>query len=896
MEEDYSLDTYNANIELFAEDNPLEACLLEQADCSGMEFCRSEDGSLNIIDHSSGKPFYLHAPEGGRLEADLWSKIPPLGTTDSLFVYGLGLGYYYFPLKQWLEEDSKRHLIFLEDDPRVIRMFLATAWAKELLVHPKVHIRQIPKIAPDDEGWRKLRTSMRTLIAVFAEPRAHVSSLQSYFFQRFDFFSVFAIQWLTNLGQAWRGLSEYLYDPYERFKSYYANLPYAPKAAMGEKLRGAMKGIPAIMCGAGPSLQKQLPLLAQQADHAFLLASGSAMNPLTRNAILPHAGGGLDSTPGQLSRLMARWDCGVPVFYNDFFYHPAFMEWVGPKICLEKQSGVAISAWFNQQLGIDEDARMISGVSTSNYLLEAAAFLGCDPIIMTGMDLSFANEQRYAHGVQPHPTDDSRMRAGIIRKNEFKIQVPGDGGQPVFTTRHWHFEAVCIAAFRLRHPELKVFNSTEGGMRIEYVDALPLKESVERYLGEQWDIEGWFHGQYVNAMVTRTVDEKDVLAALSRWEASLRRCNEKLIALIHCLVENMGREETHSPPKYGLYSGIASLWQIELHAEPAYRYFLGQQDRVFDIMHAVENRVRKAKLAPLDIKRMKYLFEEERCRTLMSYANKHLKYILQSLEEYRNWNKEASLAIKDQETIVHVLEKLQHGVLYETSEGRMRIEDPVLGISLAVPFAPQTIPNDRWPKGGESPSIEALVGMKEDKREGQTLYFYPDGTVKAEAYYHEGRLHGPWTYFGLQGQILARSWYVEGVKQGAVLLYDSEGSVYSYRGYRDGVREGRHLHFYPDGKAMSDENYSLGLLEGTAFQYHPNGRIKREAHFMRGVLDGFERFYDIHGTLIAETCYEGGEAVGTSRRWHSNGMLAREVVHHVSSDDISEWDETGKEA
>src|SRR5262245_25460416 len=81
-----STENYYRNQERFARDNPVEALLLDRVDCSAVRPCKAEDGELNLVDETQGSQVYIHAPEGARREADLWATIPPLESTDILFV------------------------------------------------------------------------------------------------------------------------------------------------------------------------------------------------------------------------------------------------------------------------------------------------------------------------------------------------------------------------------------------------------------------------------------------------------------------------------------------------------------------------------------------------------------------------------------------------------------------------------------------------------------------------------------------------------------------------------------------------------------------------------------------------------------------------------------------
>jgi len=115
---------YTKNLEKFSRDNPLEAYRLENVDCSTLTFCYTEENELNLTEEVNGRKIYLHDQAGAIWAARQWAKQLRLGKQTVIFVYGLGLGYYYLPLKEWLE-DPTHYLVFLEDDKRVLNKVLS---------------------------------------------------------------------------------------------------------------------------------------------------------------------------------------------------------------------------------------------------------------------------------------------------------------------------------------------------------------------------------------------------------------------------------------------------------------------------------------------------------------------------------------------------------------------------------------------------------------------------------------------------------------------------------------------------------------------------------------------------------------------------------------------------
>ena len=72
-------------------------------------------------------------------DSSSWYSSLDLNETQVLFVYGIGQGHYYSPLKEWLRS-SDHFLVFIEDNPKILRRFCETEKASEILSHPRVRV------------------------------------------------------------------------------------------------------------------------------------------------------------------------------------------------------------------------------------------------------------------------------------------------------------------------------------------------------------------------------------------------------------------------------------------------------------------------------------------------------------------------------------------------------------------------------------------------------------------------------------------------------------------------------------------------------------------------------------------------------------------------------------
>src|SRR5690606_30787893 len=113
------------------------------------------------------------------------------------------------------------------------------------------------------------------------------------------------VQLFEILREATLSYSLYQEDKYYHllFRNLLKNFRYLSKSFQAESLKGCFQGIPAIICGAGPSLTQALPVLSECKEKALLIAGGSTITALSKNGILPHLSLAVDPNPEEYERL-----------------------------------------------------------------------------------------------------------------------------------------------------------------------------------------------------------------------------------------------------------------------------------------------------------------------------------------------------------------------------------------------------------------------------------------------------------------------------------------------------------------------------------------------------------------------------------------------------------------
>lgn len=172
--------------------------------------------------------------------------------------------------------------------------------------------------------------------------------------------------------------------------------------------------------------------------------------------------------------------------------------------------------------------------------------------------------------------------------------------------------------------------------------------------------------------------------------------------------------------------------------------------------------------------------------------------------------------------------------------------------------------------------------------------FYPDGTLKAEMFYIQGKLHGLSTFFSTNKQKLTETLYVEGKKDGTATYYYPSGRVASIQRYVAGICDGMQEYWYEDGTVKSLIPYVHGAIHGEVRLFWESGEKKRCCEYAQGVREGWDRAWNAKGILIDEGQFHKGQPIGTHRQFFSSGQIKEEIYYHTPVRcDRKEWSASG---
>ncbi len=779
--------------------------------------------------------------------------------TEVLYIYGFGSGELGSTLQEWLKGSPKRQLVLIEDDPLVFYKFFKSEQASRLLHHPQIWIGFTSTLEKEPHSLEdictyffdlKSQTLFYTSYAVNKPSRCREVAAWIDLYQ----------QIMQGRENEFRGNSNGVYD------NLAANLPTLSRASQGTKMRGFFEGVPAIVCGAGPSLDRQIPLLRKARSKALIFAGGSALNALNAYYLLPHFAIATDPNRYFFSRQLMSEAYETPILYNLRVNRHALELHLGDLIYLGGDNAHYFIRQILNEIGINRSLSL-QGWSVVTIGVSVACALGCDPIIIVGSDLAYSMNRSYSRGVRRHPLTDAST---FITKHPYEelINTTDIHGNLIQTHYRWKTESLWYRYCLDNYPERTLWNATEGGIGLKDVPNLTLEEALSYLHPLPRDLDGMVNAAIEMAQMPAEVTEQRLVDYMKSCITGLKDCQKVL-----------QREGLRYRRLYEMCENeqLPELSDLELRDCPSlanddtYHHYLS----LFNSHFLLRNRsilrrleIDGKNLSSLGRSRFSYEIVLRRYHELFHLATTHLRILNRTIQQYEKRQQLLAEGSSSQSTLI---KDFADEATYSFVDHHLKIKDASLGIDWEDPT-------------DFKQRIEPITRS------------YASDAIKQEAYLLGGKLHGPSSFYYRDGTLLSKRWYIHGKVEGRAQLYYKTGELKSSQSYLHSKWEGIQYFYYKDGCLRSELPYRFGKLDGVVKIYTPQGLLKHEVSFRDGLREGPEYFWDDQHHLVFETFFEEDHPVGVSRQWHPNGQLAMEFIYNEEGKlkESSRWNPDGK--
>lgn len=459
-------------------------------------------------------------------EALLPTEFPSVFLEGVEVLYSFGLVDAPLPreISLWLAGAKERALIFVED-----RLGAFAAYSQEEpLLNPQIHFLYREKIEIEE------------LAHLFPSDRVALIGKEEELLVR-------------RSAAHWAVFSDVVYG-HKIARNVIAHFRRLPECFDARGLKGGFTDVPAIICGAGPSLDKVAEELKELRSSTLIIAGGSAIAALSKMGVTPHLSLALDPNQEELSRFKQSTNVSSPLLVAPRLQKEVWGTSMGPFVHLQTDTGGLLETYLERELAIPLDRvgqeLGSEAFSVTTLATSVAKFLGCKQIAFVGVDLAFTGGKRYGGGVQGEELVESDPRA-----LEKRVTRDSTYGGTVETLLKWVMEAETLGAFGRGHPDLELINATGAGLGFAGIKNGSLGDLQASYA----DLDGRIHQRLLSAPMG--ISREKVEGCIEELARSFSRASEHIGVILKWLEE-------------GVDSPYLVLALSDLEEEPCYRAFL----------------------------------------------------------------------------------------------------------------------------------------------------------------------------------------------------------------------------------------------------------------------------------------------------------------------------------
>ncbi len=333
-----------------------------------------------------------------------------------------------------------------------------------------------------------------------------------------------AIEWQVQLAA-----SDYCDFGLTVFKNVRRSLKTACDTESFFAMKDAFSGIPAFICGAGPSAEKEFMHLQDMENRGVIFAGGAALGKLAYVGAPLHIAAGIDPNPCY-DRVLMQHAFEAPFFYQSRFSTSLLDTIQGAPFLVPSNPGYPLCRWMEEGRSFD------AGWTVSTFCAALAVHFGCNPIVFVGVDLSYEEENEKA-------TTWDDVVQGQIK-----------------TQKDWVLASKWLEALALENKMIDFYTTSECGLSMNGIRKIVLEQAKDTILQDCYDIEGIVHS----------------IRALQSLNTNLNKAHEleKSLALSLSYADELLRLFEKHYPKDPKDKGEFVLNAVELEQEIAYKNIL----------------------------------------------------------------------------------------------------------------------------------------------------------------------------------------------------------------------------------------------------------------------------------------------------------------------------------
>lgn len=449
--------------------NPYVSRVLQEMnfeDIEGIYEEKSNSGLEGVYFVRNDRRYLLHSRYNPCAEAERLIENLDFNRDSLIIVFGLGLGYHLFELKDKISEDTR--VIIIEQNIDVLKYALTHVDLSEIFDIPKFLLvfgneKQIDELIIYQTGTNIYNLVQNTQILML--PNYHVYDKENHRVAK-EIVKVFTSKLIA--------YGNDLEDMFFGFRNNYLNIDAILESNSINEIKYKYKGYPAIIVSAGPSLEKNIHHLKSAYGKALIISCDASMRACEKERVKPDAVASIERVPETYKFYYENrtFDKDLVIVGPALLWPKIYEEFPGKKIMLAKRDDGPEAWWLNHF----ENVEFINqGQSCATVAFAVAQAAGCNPIILIGQDLAYTDGKKHSestHSEYEGENDDKGSNGVYVEDYEGNL-IPSHEVYKLF--KSWFEHKI------LMNPDLEVIDATEGGAYIQGTKVMTFEEAIKNY-------------------------------------------------------------------------------------------------------------------------------------------------------------------------------------------------------------------------------------------------------------------------------------------------------------------------------------------------------------------------------------------------------------------------------
>lgn len=498
---------------------------------AAIELIRAKNGLTTARARgSNGASFMLHSAYDPVAEAQrLVQGYPSLKKAGGVVCLGLGLGYHVQEILRLVPAGAE--VLVIESNAQLKEWYQNaenTPWGRVTITDReeavKAFVYSLREKLPDGFVLFEHPASLRLDPGFYEDMRGRVR----------DYVSLLLVDMQTA-----KNLSHIV------LQNNFDNLPAVISDPGISTLENAFKDKPAVIVAAGPSLNKNIHLLAEAKNRSVIICVGTALKAMLAHGLHPDIVVTLDPSENNYRLFAGLAPTGEFLCYEPQTHDKIPQLFAGRRFVFNSFVS-PFTEWLRTLYG--NKGYIDPGGSVAIAAFGIACLLGANPIVLIGQDLAYTDGYTHAKG-----TVYENRKADVATPNLHLLEVPAIGGGKVFTPRNMHTFLIRFEELFAQHKDRLVIDATEGGALKRGTKVTTFREAIDRHFTEEFPVLPIFkelHRRHQPDPAVRERVREEFKKTAREYERFIRKLGKTLsiatkVHKLSGLAEKINRNESH---------------------------------------------------------------------------------------------------------------------------------------------------------------------------------------------------------------------------------------------------------------------------------------------------------------------------------------------------------------